>query len=232
MTNKQAAGVKGLLDTIRSGAGNLSLKIRGGIGGANKPPQPKVTYYDPKGNEIQPAGTATVLKNKALNAYDRASYSIPNFAQKHKNALIGAGVTTGLAGTGLGAAYAFGGKKAPPAAAAGAPGAPGAGSLQLTPGSLGAGVADMLPLEARTYLQNTLGPDGYVRALRGLGGAGIGAGIGLGAGAIGNLMSPRKKRKSLFEDAITSALIGGGLGGAAGAIDPIYNAVSGAMGAS
>ncbi len=154
----------------------------------------------------------------------------PSFLRRNKRLLAEAGLLGG--GLGAGALLAGGGGGAP-AAAAGAAGAAGAApGLSLSPGSLGAGLADMLPLEARNYLQQALGQDGYVRAMRGLGGAGIGAGIGLGAGAIGNLMSPRKKRKSLFEDAISSALIGGGLGGAAGAIDPIYNAVSGAMGAS
>ena len=226
MTNKQAAGVQGILDALRSGASWANRTARA-AGNATK------TKIQDAGNYVKDKGinAGNYIKDKAVNTYNTAKTEIPQFAQKHKNALIGAGATTGLAGVGAGTAYAFSGKTKPPAGAT-PPVAPAAEGLQLTPNSLGSGVADMLPLEARNYLQQTLGQDGYVRALRGLGGAGIGAGIGLGAGAIGNLMSPRKKRKSLFEDAISSALIGGGIGGAAGAIDPIYNAVSGAMGGS
>lgn len=150
----------------------------------------------------------------------------PGFFKKHRNAVIGTGV--GLGATGTGAAMLMGGKDSPVAAPnVASPAAGAASGLSLTPGSLGAGLADMLPLEARNYLQQTLGNDGYVRALRGLAGAGVGAGLGLGVGALGHMIGPKKKnRQSLLRSALYGALTGGSMG----AIDPIYNAVSGAMG--
>lgn len=223
MTNKQAAGVQNLLNALRSGANWVGQKARSAGSAIKTKAQDAGTYVKDKALDA-----GNYVKNKAINTYNNAG----PFLQKHRNAAIGTGV--GLGATGAGAAMLMGRGDSPAALGAGKPG-PNLGSgadggLSLTPGSLGAGLADMLPLEARNYLQQTLGNDGYVRAMRGLAGAGIGAGVGLGAGALGSLIGPKKKRHSILSDALTSALIGGGLGGAAGAIDPIYGAVSNAMG--